>query len=67
MASRSSSLTKRLLDIVKNDPGCLLDDVIRACPELSWNQVFWEVDRLSRTGQIRLNQHSSGNYTLRLP
>jgi hypothetical protein len=36
-------------------------------PELTWNQVFLEVDRLSRTGQVRLTAMGEGTYTIWLP
>ena len=67
MASRSSSVSERILRFVKKDPGCLLNDLLVACPEFTWNQIFWEVDHMSRNGQIRLEQTASGEYALRLP
>jgi hypothetical protein len=34
-------------------------------PALSWNQVFLEVDRLSRTGEVQVTS-KAGIYWLRL-
>lgn len=54
----------RVLEEVVKTPGCLLEDVIRACPDLSWNQVLLEVDRLSRTGRIALKLEGAGCYRI---
>ena len=48
------TVTERILDAVHCAPGCELDDLVLSLPELTWNQVFLEVDRLSRTGQVRV-------------
>ncbi len=64
---QSITVTDQILDVIRQHPGCLLEEVVLACPTISWNQVFKEVDRLSRTGQIRLMQTGMGIYTVRLP
>ena len=33
-------------------------DLVTACPEFTWNQIFAEVDRLSRTGEIQITKQS---------
>lgn len=53
-----------ILEYVKQTPGCTLDDVILGCPGLTWNEVFAEIDRLSRTGRIRLHLAGRGIYRL---
>ena len=57
----------RILDVVSHAQGCPLDKVLQACPDLTWNQVFLAVDRLSRRGQVRLISMGNGIYTLGLP
>jgi hypothetical protein len=37
---------------------------MRQCANLTWNQVFLAVDRLSRRGEIRLVPRSRGAYTV---
>ena len=37
-----------------------LEHLIVACADLTWNQVFLELDRLSRSGQIVMRQVSPG-------
>jgi len=41
--------------------------LVLSVPELTWNQVFLEVDRLSRTGQVRMTAMGKGTYTIWLP
>ena len=61
------SVTDRIIQTVAENPECQLADVLHACPDLTWNQIFSEVDHLSRSGQVRLRQKSAGVYTLSLP
>jgi hypothetical protein len=35
--------------------------------DLSWSQVFLEVDRLSREGQVQVTFANGGGYMIRLP
>jgi hypothetical protein len=65
--SEQKTVADRILKVVRRSPGCLLDDLECSCPGLTWNQVFLEVDRLSRTGQVRVQSKGEGIYTLTLP
>ena len=58
----------RILEIVRADPDCTLEEVTRRLPELYWSDVFLEVERLRRSGQLQVTQSSLGlTTTLRLP
>jgi hypothetical protein len=58
----------RILDVVRANPDCTLEEVTRQLPELYWSDVFLEVERLSRLGHVRIIQSSLGlTTTLRLP
>jgi hypothetical protein len=50
------STTRQIMDVLtrSGSDGCLLEVLIRQCPDLTWNQIFLELDRLSRTGEVRL-------------
>jgi hypothetical protein len=61
-----SDIEHLVIDVVVRSPGCNVEDVVRGCPELTWNQVFLEVDRLSRSGQLVLKQTGPGFYTVTL-
>jgi hypothetical protein len=65
--AQNATVTDRVLDAVSHAPGCLLDELLLACSDLTWNQVFLEIDRLSRTGRVRLRPAGFGLYTLWLP
>jgi hypothetical protein len=45
--------------------GCSFDELIDLCPDLTWNQIFLEVDRLSREGLVQLSQTQPGTYCAR--
>jgi predicted nucleic acid-binding Zn-ribbon protein len=39
----------------------------KSLSDLSWGQVFLEVDRLSREGQVLVTLDTGGRYMIRLP
>lgn len=60
--ARQSDLTHRILGILADQPGLLLDQLLDRCPDATWNQVFAVVDGLSRSGDIRLTAKGMGKY-----
>ena len=62
-----ATVVDRIMEAVRRAPGCQLDDLVLSLPGLTWNQVFLEVDRMSRTGQVRVTSMGEGNYTVTLP
>ena len=48
------TLTDRILEAVSDAPGCRIEDVVGQFPDLTWNQIFRELGRLSRNRQLRL-------------
>jgi hypothetical protein len=44
--------------------GCLLEDLARECHDLTWNQIFLELDRLSRRGEVRLMRRGPAEYVI---
>ncbi len=65
--SQSAAVSARILDLVSRAPGCQLDELVLVCSDLTWNQVFLEIDRLSRVGHVRLRSAGRGVYTVWLP
>jgi hypothetical protein len=59
-----SQTRERIMEVVVRSPGCSLEDLVLQCPDLTWNQVFCELDTLSRGGHIRLMQKGPGRYTV---
>ncbi len=66
MASHTP-VTDRILGTVQRAHGCDLDTLTNSLTDLSWGQVFLEVDRLSREGQVLITLGAGGRYLIRLP
>jgi hypothetical protein len=62
-----NTVTPTILDAFDHMQQCDLDMLVEACPTLTWNQVFSEVDRLSRMGQLRLSHLGQGRYSIERP
>ena len=56
---------RQVMDVVIHHPGCDLEEVLKECPDLTWNQVFITVDRLSRQGYVSLRVGKRGHYSIR--
>ena len=66
-AGMPSDITGKIFQMVKHRQPCDMEDLVEACSTYTWNQVFLEVDRLSRTGELRLLSKRAGVYTVTLP
>jgi predicted nucleic acid-binding Zn-ribbon protein len=66
MAS-NAPVTDRILGTVQRTHGCDLDTLTNSLSDLSWGQVFLEVDRLSRQGQVLVTLDTRGRYMIRMP
>jgi hypothetical protein len=62
---RYRTVADRIIQAASQTPGCLVEELVLACPDLTWNQVFLEVDRLSRNGEIWLTLEGPGIYSIR--
>jgi hypothetical protein len=60
-------VTDRILGEVQRTHGCDLDMLTKSLSDLSWSQVFLEVDRLSRDGQVMVTSDTGGRYMIRMP
>ena len=60
-------VTDRILGAVQRKHGCDLDTLTNSLSDLSWGQVFLEVDRLSREGEVLVTLDTGGRYMIRLP
>lgn len=54
---KQGTAADEILNVVKAYPGCTLDELTQRLPKWNWSEVFIEVDRLSRLGQLRLTQN----------
>ncbi len=65
--AQSATLADLIVETIAYHPGSCLDDLATLCPEFTWNQVFLEVDRLSRAGHLRLALIGPGRYAVVIP
>jgi hypothetical protein len=59
-----SQASEQIMQVVLRSPGCLLEEIVLECSDLTWNQVFCEIDRMSRGGQVRLTAKGPGLYAV---
>ena len=52
-------LGDQILEVVRANPYCTLDGLMLRVSGASWSEVFLEVDRLSRSGQLRQTKSRS--------
>jgi hypothetical protein len=50
------TVADHILHVVKTHPHCTLDELTQRLQEWNWSEIFLEVDRLSRSGRLRLTQ-----------
>jgi hypothetical protein len=62
-----SDIAGRILELLRRRQVCDMEELLEACSSFTWNQVFLEVDRLSRTGELRLLHKRAGVYSVTLP
>jgi len=53
-------LGDQILEVVRATPDCTLDGLMLRLSGASWSEVFLEVHRLNRSGQLRLTKSRSG-------
>jgi hypothetical protein len=56
-----------IMEVIIHSPGSQLEEVVFECPDLTWHQVFCELDRLSRAGQVQLTTNGPGLYAVSSP
>ncbi len=52
----------RVLEVIVWERGTMLDDIVLECPELTWNQVFVVIDRLSLEGALTMSPKGRGHH-----
>jgi len=63
---RTGSLESAIRQELAQVGTCTLEELNERLPYYSWNQVFAEVDRLSREGAVVLRRQDSSDYILSL-
>ncbi len=60
MEGEPRTIASKILLVVSAHPGCGLDDLVERLSDVQWSDVFVEVDRLSRAGELRITKPNSG-------
>ena len=64
--SRQKVLTDRILGHLRDSLECELEELVVSCPGFTWNEIFLDLIRLSRTEQVELKSNGRGIYHIRL-
>lgn len=65
--AKSKPMTTQVLEALERNSACEFDRLVADCSEFTWKQLFDEVDRLNRNGQLCLTVQRNGRYILTLP
>jgi hypothetical protein len=60
-------IRRRIISVIESAIECDLDTLVSRCGDLSWGQIFLEVDNMSRIGAVLLTRSANGRYCLGLP
>lgn len=55
-------IVHQIHEVIRQSPNSDLEEIVLACSDLTWNQVFLELDRMTRLGQVVLRQERPGRY-----
>jgi hypothetical protein len=67
IADHKESLASQIKDVLRHREYCELDELTSAFPNRTWCQIFFEVDRMSRSGELLLRRREPGRYFVSLP
>ena len=54
--SQQKPITERILEFLRGVPECDFEALVTRYPEFSWNELYLEVARLSRAGQVKITR-----------
>lgn len=64
---KPTDLREHILAVLREKGPKMLDELVHHCPAATWNRVFLEVDKLSRSSDVHLAPGRGGRYEVRLP
>jgi hypothetical protein len=62
--SQQKLITDRLLEFFQCSPECEFETLVARYPEFTWNELYLEVARLNRTGQVKVTR-GVGTFTIK--
>lgn len=61
--TQHTPITERILAFLQNTPEYDFEALVTRYPEFSWNELYLEISRLSRRGQVKITR-GVGTFTL---
>ena len=61
--TQHTSITERILAFLQNTSEYDFEALVTRYPEFSWNELYLEISRLSRRGQVKITR-GVGTFTL---
>ncbi|MCX5723983.1 MAG: hypothetical protein NTX84_05595 [Nitrospirae bacterium] len=58
--------TAQIMNLVTHSDYCTIEQLVAECPDLTWIQVFIEINRLRRDGLVSLTLKQPGYYVVSL-
>lgn len=62
--SQQKPITERILEFLRCAPECDFEALVTRYPEFTWNELYLEVARLNRTGQVKVTR-GVGTFTIK--
>ena len=56
LMSPQKPITERILEFLRGSPECAFEALVARYPEFTWNELYLEVARMSRTGQLTITR-----------
>ena len=57
-------LREAILMVLQTGSRWQLDELVSACPEFTWNQIFLALDEMSRSGEVYITRERHSGYTI---
>ena len=54
--SQQKPITDRILEFLRGSSECEFEALVTRYPEFTWNELYLEVGRLSRMGQVKITR-----------
>ena len=61
--AQPTPITERVITFLQSSPECDFEALVIRYPEFSWNELYLEVSRLSRRGQVKITR-GVGTFTI---
>lgn len=54
--AQQKPITDRIFEFLQSSPECEFEALVTRYPEFTWNELFLEVNRLNRTGLVKVTR-----------